>query len=317
MRMPPAASKKPPLTPEQIELLRKWIKAGAKYEPHWAYIPPQRPAGAASEADGIGRGTTSIGSCSRSRKRKGIGRRPEADRVDADAPVVFRSDRLAADAGAGRRSSSPTRGLMRTRAGRSSCWRRPRLASAWRRGGSISCGSPTTVGYHGDQDHRITPYRDYVIKSVQRQSAVQPVHDRAAGRRFVAEPDDVAARGDGLQPRAADDARRRRTGRRVSGDLSWPTACGIFRKRGWPARWAAPSATITSSIRTRRKIFTAWRRSLPTWTSTARSQPVGGNDAAHAAAAGDARLDAAGLRKDARRSTRRSPRSKRRSIGLA
>src|SRR5262245_35137768 len=29
MRMPPAASKKPPLTAEQIELLRKWINAGA------------------------------------------------------------------------------------------------------------------------------------------------------------------------------------------------------------------------------------------------------------------------------------------------
>src|SRR3954466_6401600 len=41
-RMPPAAAKKPPLTKEQIELVRKWIKAGAKYEPFWAYIPPQR-----------------------------------------------------------------------------------------------------------------------------------------------------------------------------------------------------------------------------------------------------------------------------------
>src|SRR5215210_5043571 len=43
-RMPPAAAKKPPLTKEQIELVRKWIKAGAKYEPFWAYIPPQRQA---------------------------------------------------------------------------------------------------------------------------------------------------------------------------------------------------------------------------------------------------------------------------------
>src|SRR6187401_3207540 len=41
-RMPPAAAKKPPLTKEQIELVRKWIKNGAKYEPFWAYIPPQR-----------------------------------------------------------------------------------------------------------------------------------------------------------------------------------------------------------------------------------------------------------------------------------
>ena len=43
-RMPPAAAKKPPLTKEQIELVRKWIKNGAKYEPFWAYIPPKRQA---------------------------------------------------------------------------------------------------------------------------------------------------------------------------------------------------------------------------------------------------------------------------------
>src|SRR6478609_1336997 len=43
-RMPPAAAEKPPLTREQIELVRKWIKAGAKYEPFWAYIPPQKQA---------------------------------------------------------------------------------------------------------------------------------------------------------------------------------------------------------------------------------------------------------------------------------
>ena len=52
VRMPPADSKKPPLTPQQIELLRKWIDAGAKYEPHWAYIPPRA-------AGGAGRCTTS------------------------------------------------------------------------------------------------------------------------------------------------------------------------------------------------------------------------------------------------------------------
>src|SRR6185295_17648340 len=43
-RMPPKESKKPPLTKEQVEQLRAWVKAGAKYEPHWAYIQPQRPA---------------------------------------------------------------------------------------------------------------------------------------------------------------------------------------------------------------------------------------------------------------------------------
>ncbi len=30
------------LTEGQVEVLRKWIDAGAKYEPHWAFLPPQR-----------------------------------------------------------------------------------------------------------------------------------------------------------------------------------------------------------------------------------------------------------------------------------
>jgi hypothetical protein len=40
--MPPPSSKKP-LSPEQKELLVRWVKEGAAYEPHWSYIPPRRP----------------------------------------------------------------------------------------------------------------------------------------------------------------------------------------------------------------------------------------------------------------------------------
>ncbi|HMO66639.1 MAG TPA: DUF1549 domain-containing protein, partial [Verrucomicrobiota bacterium] len=40
--MPPPEHKKP-LKAQQIELLRRWIAEGAKYEGHWAYLPPQRP----------------------------------------------------------------------------------------------------------------------------------------------------------------------------------------------------------------------------------------------------------------------------------
>jgi hypothetical protein len=31
----------PPLPPQQIELLRRWIKQGAKWEDHWAFVPPK------------------------------------------------------------------------------------------------------------------------------------------------------------------------------------------------------------------------------------------------------------------------------------
>jgi hypothetical protein len=32
------------LTPAQKELLKRWVDAGAEYQPHWAFIPPKRPA---------------------------------------------------------------------------------------------------------------------------------------------------------------------------------------------------------------------------------------------------------------------------------
>ena len=32
-----------PLSPHEVDLLRRWIVAGAEYEPHWAYVPISRP----------------------------------------------------------------------------------------------------------------------------------------------------------------------------------------------------------------------------------------------------------------------------------
>ena len=42
-KMPPPKSDKK-LKPEQIALIKKWIAQGAKYEPHWSFIAPQKPA---------------------------------------------------------------------------------------------------------------------------------------------------------------------------------------------------------------------------------------------------------------------------------
>src|SRR6185295_17787838 len=41
--MPPPDSHKQ-LTGAQKELLRRWIAEGAAWQPHWSFIPPQRPA---------------------------------------------------------------------------------------------------------------------------------------------------------------------------------------------------------------------------------------------------------------------------------
>src|SRR5687768_14304806 len=40
IRMPPPSSNIPPMTEEEIAVIKKWIKQGAKYEPHWAFVTP-------------------------------------------------------------------------------------------------------------------------------------------------------------------------------------------------------------------------------------------------------------------------------------
>jgi hypothetical protein len=44
IRMPPPSSNIPPMTEEEIAIIKKWIKQGAKYEPHWAFIAPVKTA---------------------------------------------------------------------------------------------------------------------------------------------------------------------------------------------------------------------------------------------------------------------------------
>lgn len=43
LQMPPPDGGVPALTPEQIDVLRRWIQQGAKYEAHWSFVAPKRP----------------------------------------------------------------------------------------------------------------------------------------------------------------------------------------------------------------------------------------------------------------------------------
>jgi hypothetical protein len=42
-RMPPVGSSVKPLTPEQRQTLKAWISQGARYDRHWAFVPPETP----------------------------------------------------------------------------------------------------------------------------------------------------------------------------------------------------------------------------------------------------------------------------------
>jgi hypothetical protein len=41
LRMPPVATKRT-LTPKQIETIKQWVDEGARWEQHWAFVPPKR-----------------------------------------------------------------------------------------------------------------------------------------------------------------------------------------------------------------------------------------------------------------------------------
>src|SRR5262245_27580303 len=42
LHMPPAKSKKPNVSPDDVKLIRQWIDQGAEYDAHWSYVPPKR-----------------------------------------------------------------------------------------------------------------------------------------------------------------------------------------------------------------------------------------------------------------------------------
>jgi hypothetical protein len=187
LQMPPPDSKKHRLTPAEVETLRAWINAGAKYEPHWAYIPPVRPDLSASAANPAGPGDAdgeSAVSADPSRfgepvnwprneidrlllrriQAKGVTPSPEADpatlvrRLYFDLtglpPSAVEVDAFVADKSDDAYEKLVDRLLASTDFGE-------RMATWW----FDLVRFADTVGYHGDQDQRITPYRDYVIKS--------------------------------------------------------------------------------------------------------------------------------------------------------
>jgi hypothetical protein len=162
-RMPPTDSGKE-LSPDEIELVRRWIDQGAEWSSHWAYVPPvrhdvpkTRNAGWVANlvdafvlarlenADVEPSPDADVVTLCRRLHFDLIGLPPRTQDVDvfvmafrknAQTAVESLVDRLLATDEYGERMTMYWLDLVRY---------------------------ADTVGYHGDQDHHISPYRDWVI----------------------------------------------------------------------------------------------------------------------------------------------------------
>ena len=195
--MPPPETHKT-LEPREKALLERWIKEGATYQPHWAFIKPERATPPeVREADRV-RNPIDRFVVARLEK-EGLAQNPEADRrtlirrvtldltglpptpEEVDAFVKDPSPK-AYDELVDRLLASPAYGEHRAR--------------YWLDAARYA----DTHGYHFDN------YREHLALSrlgdprLQRESAVRPVHGRAARRRPAAEGDAGPADRHGLHP---------------------------------------------------------------------------------------------------------------------
>ncbi|MEL6106991.1 MAG: PSD1 and planctomycete cytochrome C domain-containing protein [Planctomycetota bacterium] len=178
LQMPPPETGKT-VTPEQLQTLRRWIDSGAEYEPHWAYVAPRKTSlhdssGGAENSEAKSGVTVTSGTIDRVlrwsqqrslviqtpiRPAKRAGRRVQLRRLYLDLtglPPNYESIQ------AFEKDDSPGAYDRRVDALLASPAFGERLAEYW----LDLVRFADTVGYHGDQDHNITPYRDYVIDAI-------------------------------------------------------------------------------------------------------------------------------------------------------
>ncbi len=158
--MPPPETGKP-LNDGEKKRLRDWIAQGAEYEAHWAYLPPKRPALPSVSDRAWPSGAIDRFILARLESAN-LPPSPPADaatlarRLHFDLTGLPPSPRLAKRLAKSPETYSRVADelLASPRFGE-------RLASYW----LDLVRYADTVGYHGDQDHAITPYRDWVIKA--------------------------------------------------------------------------------------------------------------------------------------------------------
>ena len=158
MMPPPEAHKT--ISPEHRALLRRWIAEGARYEEHWAFIAPRRPA-----VPAVAGTNHPIDAFIRSRlAREGIAPVPEADRrsllrraaldLTGLIPAPAEVEAFVADAAPGAYERAVDRLLASPRYGE-------HRARHW----LDYVRYADTHGVHFDNYRAIWPYRDYVVRS--------------------------------------------------------------------------------------------------------------------------------------------------------
>ena len=163
--MPPPASGKS-LTPAEIDLLRRWIEAGAPYARHWSYQAPRAPAQPMVKDAAWPKGPLDRFILARLEQER-LRPQPEADRVTLARrvaldltglpPTLAEVEAFAADAAAGAYERFVDRQFAK-----------PAYGEHWARLWLDLARYADSKGYADDQPRSIWAYRDYVIRAFSR-----------------------------------------------------------------------------------------------------------------------------------------------------
>lgn len=149
--MPPDKAHKP-FTPEQKELFRRWVAEGAEYEPHWSYAELKKPEVPTADAES-GNPIDAFIKAKLAEKKLSLS--------PAAAPHVL-ARRLSLDlTGLPPAGETPSDYDAHLDSLLASPHFGERMAVWWLDIARFA----DTVGFHGDQNQRIFPYRDYVINA--------------------------------------------------------------------------------------------------------------------------------------------------------
>ncbi len=160
-RMPPAKLKKPPLTPEQIATLKRWVAEGAKYSDHWSFTRLKKPEIPKTKVQI----SNPIDAFILSRlEAEGVTPAKEADRVTLVRRLSFDLTGLppsADDVRAFVNSADPQAYEKLVEKYLASPRHGERMAVWW----LDLVRYADTIGYHSDNPMSVSPYRDYVINA--------------------------------------------------------------------------------------------------------------------------------------------------------